>query len=234
PGGTFSFVPQTNDGATIDSLTGIISNGVGGTTYAVEYLTPGSCPSFSVVELTVIEQPSVGISANPTQGNSPLTVDFTNHSIGGDNYTWYFEEGSSLSNNNDFLTYTFYEEGTYVVFLIGEAGDGMCTDTSTIEIIVQAEEMVYEFPNVFTPNNDFINDNFQFVHHKNIESLEIIILNRWGNLVFESNEINFKWDGTVLDSGTECVDGTYFYKANIKNSAGKVVQEHGYVRLVRE
>src|SRR5690554_250676 len=53
PGGEFSFVPAVTDGATINPTTGAISNGVGGTTYTVEYSLTGACPSSNSADVTV-------------------------------------------------------------------------------------------------------------------------------------------------------------------------------------
>src|SRR5690606_15660420 len=58
-GGTFAFNPVPVDGATIDALTGEISNGVGGTTYTVEYTTAGTCPDVSTEDVLVKPTPTV-------------------------------------------------------------------------------------------------------------------------------------------------------------------------------
>lgn len=55
PGGTFSFNPNPGDGATINSSTGIISNPVGGSSYGVQYITPGPCPNNLTLSVDVID-----------------------------------------------------------------------------------------------------------------------------------------------------------------------------------
>src|SRR5690554_6560246 len=91
--------------------------------------------------------------------------------------------------------------------------------------------MIYDFPNVFTPNVDNQNDEFKLINPENIQSLEIQILNRWGNSVFESNDVFFKWNGKRFNTGTECHDGTYFYKATLTNLYGEEKEEHGFIQL---
>lgn len=59
PGGTYSFVTPVVDGAAISPTIGTIVNGVGGTTYQVQYITPGLCPDTSVVPITVFENPII-------------------------------------------------------------------------------------------------------------------------------------------------------------------------------
>ena len=47
-----------------------------------------------------------------------------------------------------------------------------------------------------------------------MEKFDIIIYNRWGEVVFESKDPNFRWNGKVKNTGAECPEGTYFYLIN--------------------
>jgi gliding motility-associated-like protein len=84
----------------------------------------------------------------------------------------------------------------------------------------------FEFPNVITPNGDGVNDLFEVV---NVPSnTQVIILNRWGNVVFTSDNYQNNWDGKDI-SGGELIEGvyTYYYKT-LNGKSG-----HGFVHLVR-
>jgi gliding motility-associated-like protein len=83
-----------------------------------------------------------------------------------------------------------------------------------------------EFPNVISANDDGINDLFEIQNLT--ENTEVIILNRWGNIVFSSANYQNNWDGTD-NSGNELADGVYTYK--IKTQANYVF--HGFIHLVR-
>lgn len=85
-------------------------------------------------------------------------------------------------------------------------------------------------PNVFTPNNDGINDFFKLGDTDGIESLECVILNRWGNLVFESKVSSIEWNGTDRN-GNKLNDGTYFYKINAKSTGGDELEKTGFVQI---
>jgi gliding motility-associated-like protein len=234
PNGVFSFVTPPTGGATIDPSTGVISNGVGGTTYTVQYVNSGAtCSDTAFANVTVYTMPIVDFEGDTTQGMPPLLINFTNNSFGADNYTWGFGDGSNEQNNDVQVPHTFYDEGTFTTLLTGKSGNGLCVDTASIKIIVFYPEIVYKFPNVFTPNGDNSNDNFKFVYHKHIKSLHIVILNRWGNPLFESNKMDFHWNGKINNSGEECVDGTYFYKADLKSYKAEEIQEHGFIQLSR-
>ena len=73
-------------------------------------------------------------------------------------------------------------------------------------------EIVAEFTptNIFRPNSDGVNDELAFTNDPNING-SVVVLNRWGNVVYESDDLTKKWDGTSK-SGTDVNEGVYFYK----------------------
>lgn len=73
----------------------------------------------------------------------------------------------------------------------------------------------YFLPNIFSPNNDGVNDLFTAFPWKFIESVDFKVFNRWGNLVFETEDPFINWNGTDLETGEVCTDGTYFYVAKV-------------------
>lgn len=178
--------------------------------------------------------PTADFTANPPVGNAPLDVTFTNNSDPADTYDWDFGNGDSITVNNlDDQFSTYGEEGIYTVTLT--VTDGSCTDQATEQIIVELVlPLSYDMPNVFTPNNDGSNDEFT-LNTVNAVSLDLVILNRWGNVVYESSEdVDASWNGKVQNSGIECNDGTYFYEFTITGEDGEEIQEHGFVQLVRD
>lgn len=98
-------------------------------------------------------------------------------------------------------------------------------DVSVNEYNVSPEAIIdNEIPNIFTPNNDNINDVWQFNSN---DSLNCIIYNRWGNKIFETNKSFIQWDGRTT-SGIECTDGIYYYTIQTKEQNYK-----GYIQLIR-
>ncbi len=233
PGGTFSFNPLPTDNATIDPLTGEIFSGVPGTTYFVEYTTFGNCPSTSTESVTVFFVPIADFHVEPNEGVPPLEVEIDNNSSSNIvSSLWNFGDGNIEVNNNEFLSYTYTDAGQYTLVLTVESEDG-CTNFISKEINVFHSDIEWKFPNVFTPNGDGQNDFFKLVGHLNVHEFEIIVLNRWGNTVFESNSVEFNWNGKVNNSGADCIDGTYFYKARLMNYNGDEEEVHGFVHLAR-
>jgi gliding motility-associated-like protein len=87
------------------------------------------------------------------------------------------------------------------------------------------------FPNVFSPNGDGENDEFYFPN-EGVSDINWQIYNRWGILIFETNQTNQKWDGKTT-SGKECPEGTYYYVLNYKLLDKESERVTGYVTLFR-
>ncbi|MEA3450449.1 MAG: gliding motility-associated C-terminal domain-containing protein [Bacteroidota bacterium] len=73
----------------------------------------------------------------------------------------------------------------------------------------------YELPNIFTPNSDNINDLFHPLPYKFVDHIDLKIYNRWGNLVFSTEDPDINWDGTNLKTGSVVPDGVYYYICDV-------------------
>ncbi|MEZ5023244.1 MAG: gliding motility-associated C-terminal domain-containing protein [Chitinophagales bacterium] len=97
----------------------------------------------------------------------------------------------------------------------------------------------YELPNVFTPNNNGQNDLYTpILPYSLVLRVEMKIYNRWGNLVFETNDPDINWDGTDMKSGKELDSGVFFYicRVFINSLDGeRAIQTplEGYIHLYR-
>ena len=102
------------------------------------------------------------------------------------------------------------------------------------------------FPNAFSPNNDGINDyleyrfsSYQSDNDPNIQtssfvkSINLQIFNKWGNLVFETNDLDFKWDGTIQNNGEVCPQGAYVLRYELIGYNGSVISDKGLIYLLR-
>lgn len=110
-----------------------------------------------------------------------------------------------------------------------------CKDSISVSII-QPDDLegcvALIMPNIFTPNNDLTNDYFVPQTALNIKEYNIIILNRWGNLVYEGNSLLQGWDGTF--DGENVSEGVYFWKVNFTDNYQKSDEIHGNLMLVRD
>lgn len=85
-------------------------------------------------------------------------------------------------------------------------------------------------PNVFTPNGDGTNDFFE-VKGNYIARYHILIVDRWGGKVFESNDIGFSWDGTK--KGVQVPEGVFPYVIEIQGVSGNTSSYKGTVTVIR-
>ncbi|NCA21635.1 MAG: hypothetical protein EBS86_10925 [Crocinitomicaceae bacterium] len=83
--------------------------------------------------------------------------------------------------------------------------------------------------NVFSPNDDSTNDNFDLSVY-NLKELDFEVLNRWGNVVFESQNPQLKWDGKD-NQGNKLKDGVYFYTLNAIQSNGKHIFKSNFLNV---
>jgi gliding motility-associated-like protein len=91
-----------------------------------------------------------------------------------------------------------------------------------------------EIYNVFTPTpKDGKNDVFD-IKIQGQKLYDLVIYNRWGTKVFESTDATYDWNGTNMNDGSDCAEGTYFYvfKYELLNGEKKTV--NGTVTLIRE
>jgi gliding motility-associated-like protein len=195
----------------------------------------GGCSSTVSNSVIAYNAPIVSFTANPMIGFEPLVVDFTNTSTGASNYSWNFGDGNSTYGNFTQVSNTYQNYGVYTVTL--SAIENGCVDTATLTIVVNINAISYQIPNVFTPNpgddvNSFFNL-FDLTGFHRVEDFEIVILNRWGQVIRTYNDYAFGWDGKN-ESGTPVPEGVYFYKMTFKTVQGEAFEEHGFVHLIRE
>jgi gliding motility-associated-like protein/uncharacterized repeat protein (TIGR01451 family) len=110
-----------------------------------------------------------------------------------------------------------------------------CKD-SIVASVIQPDDLegcvTLSIPNIFTPNQDGKNDYFVPEKAFNIKSYSIIILNRWGNVVYEGNDLLSGWDGNF--EGKNVSEGVYFWKVEYTDNYEKSGEMHGNLSLVRD
>lgn len=177
--------------------------------------------------------PVASYTASPTSGIAPLGVVFDNNSTGATNYDWNLITDTFSINNSSSQTATYTEAGDYPTQLIAYNDLG-CSDTAWVTVsVIEFNPIIFDQPNVFTPNGDGENDLFT-LNVQNSENYEIQVRNRWGNVIVTLDQNNPTWDGKTK-SGGECAEATYFYNyvINPLDESLEVVQGQGFVVLKR-
>ena len=173
------------------------------------------------------------------ESRSPIDS-FINKSISATAYYWDFGQPNSGLNNFSILQNPIHDYkniiDSFKVCLVAQNA-GACFDTLCKFIFPTAR--LLKIPNVFTPNNDGINDAFD------IEILghtfyEIKIYNRWGNKVFEGNKDGksndgINWNGSTYNEGNLNPEGVYYYIFKYKfNNKEAEKTAHGSITLIRQ
>ena len=226
-----------------------IAGDCNGATYNFEYAglydigltvtTINGCTSNEIYDdyIFIEAVPEAAFNASSSQVQSIDTeVTFSNNSVDASTYSWDFGDGISSTNENP--THSFPEEGSnnYQVELLAFSPVYGCVDTAYMTISVE-EILLYYIPNTFTPDNDNYNQTFQPVFHSGFDpyDFELLIFNRWGEVIFESHDASIGWDGTYGSESTSIVaDGTYSWKIEFKTLANdERMTVTGLVNLIR-
>jgi gliding motility-associated-like protein len=232
----------------------LTANLVGEYVILVRDITNG-CESVATAEIVPgVLTPS--FTADQMSGFAPMTVKFTNNSAtstgtAGINSLWNFGNGAVYTSTVNAPTLTvapgtpsnsagvnasvsptaiYTQPGTYSVTLYVSKGDCREKITKVITVDIPSELTI---PNVFTPNNDGIND----VYHlkaTNLSEITMTIFDRWGHLVYEltSSTGNVLWDGKS-QIGTEVAEGTYFYTIKATGKDGVSYDKNGTISVYR-
>jgi gliding motility-associated-like protein len=136
------------------------------------------------------------------------------------------------SENGNPVTWPFptFKEGSFrILHTITDSITG-CSDTFSSTYIVLAPED-FSMTNIFTPNGDGKNDIFNF-RGTGITTSQLRVFNRWGELLFESNDSKIGWNGKTMQ-GVNCPEGTYFWQMSYMLRNGKAGKHSGSVNLIR-
>ena len=174
--------------------------------------------------LTIRNRPQAEFTLYPreTSINEP-TIYVNDQSLFANYYEWSFGDSTELFYDMD-IEHDYENAGNYDIklFVANEFG---CTDSITKQVIVHPNFELF-IPDTFTPDGDRINDTFGCKGY-GIASYTISILNRWGELVFNSNDIGIEWDGK------NAINGVYAYRIDIVDMIGKSHYFEGEISLIR-
>ena len=134
------------------------------------------------------------------------TINFTNGSTSNDPMTYNWDFGDNNTSDQKDPVHTYTESGEYTVVLVTTTSNG-CENTTEKTVTIHPDLAVYA-PNAFTPNGDGLNDFFE-VKGLGIKKYKLQIYSRWGELIYESENLEDQWDGTF--NGKKVPADTYIY-----------------------
>lgn len=199
-------------------------------TYTIRLVTanPTSCNLIDSFEKTIeiFSSPIVDFSYSPNPPTPNTALSFTNLSSGANAYQWDFGDGTMKTDKDP--THIYQQDGFYVVCLRGTNEFG-CPDTSCKTVRGNVIPLV-DVPSGFSPNGDGVND-IVYVLGYGIEEMTFKIYNRWGELVFETNDLFKGWDGTHKGEAQEM--DVFGYLLDVKFFDGSKKLKKGNITLLR-
>jgi hypothetical protein len=221
-------------------------------------VTDNVCSVNDSVFVDLLDPPVASFTATPLSGCSPLEVTITNSSQNGTAYLWNLGDGTTntttdLSGFTHIFTDSMMNQA-YTIQLIVQQGQ-FCSDTAVVGVVttvcgctnLEADnynpyatvddgscifpDPIIEAPNVLTPDGDQVNDVFE-LDWLNLKSLRLVILNRWGNVIYDVTSQDLTLSIPSWDGG-DAEDGVYFYRYEGTGIADQLLEGHGFVHLIR-
>lgn len=178
--------------------------------------------------LNVTQSANATFNASLTGIGFPNQMILTNYSTNGINNIWSYNDVPTTN-----LSYSaiknYTAAGSYSITLI-EYGLGGCNDTSAYAFRISDSSGV-TLPNIFTPNNDSINDIFKPIA-RGISTMNVWIYNRYGTFIYSWDKPNGFWDGYTT-SGEPCQPGVYFCVLEATGFDGKSYKLKSKITLFR-
>ncbi len=118
-------------------------------------------------------------------------------------------------------------EGTnYRIVAVSQSGDSILSFSNSVKLY---HDFSLDLPTAFTPNNDGLNDSFGAVA-QGVKDFKLVVYNRYGEIVFNSNSIDSKWDGTF--KGRKVPAGGYMYEIIASSYENEQLQKSGKVLVI--
>ncbi|MGB4399497.1 MAG: gliding motility-associated C-terminal domain-containing protein [Daejeonella sp.] len=180
---------------------------------------------------SIIQTPIAAFTTDPTAPAKlafPVTVKLFNNSQNADSFSWDFGDGTPLSTETN-PEHVYKGKGNFTVTLTA-FNSKACSASTTKGTFMVSELGSIFIPNTFTPNNDSVNDEF-VVNMNNIKTFQIQIFNRYGILMYSSQNLVENWDGTYKNEQVPV--GTYYYVLDAIDFDNNLIKKSGSVTILR-
>jgi len=219
---TYNWSPS---GVTSDKISGL-----GAGVYTVTVTDANGCSVNSSQTIANVLPILANIAPDSSVINMGDTVQLTvnvQNAAGPLTYSWTPTNGLSCTDCENPLV-TVYNDIVYSVVVTDTNG---CSNYNYTEAFVYVNDSLFYFiPNSFTPNGDGINDQFQ-IFGQDIQSANMMIFNRWGEMVFQGSNQFQTWDGTY--QGVDQSPGVFTYSVTLTFLNNATIQQNGSITLIR-
>lgn len=203
-------------------------------TVSLEIVSPFDCAVNETFNnwITIQESPTAAFSFTPDESNNLRPQVFFNDESSSDVSNWQWDFGGLGASRDQNPSFIFRDSGLQDIVLLVTAENG-CVDTAFAVVDIVPVD-TYFLPNAFTPNNDDSNDTYQGVGAlENIQEFNMKIWDRYGELVFETDDQFQGWNGQRNNSGSALPSGVYVVLVTYESARDGERQLKGYATLVR-
>jgi len=206
-----------------DTLAGIYSPSQAGVgSYIVYHHFQGNCGDIDSIKIIVNQQPTLSFETVDDICDGAIG-EITTRSPNIDNYSFNWSTGDTTADLSNLLA------DTYTLIVSDPNG---CSETYQVTVGNIIDDCRYHIylPNTFSPNYDGEND-VLYLRGRDIESFTLQIYNRWGNKIFETDDINNGWDGTY--KGQELNPAVFVYVLKVTFTNGAEILEDGNITIIK-
>ncbi|MDG1428571.1 MAG: gliding motility-associated C-terminal domain-containing protein, partial [Crocinitomicaceae bacterium] len=200
---------------------------------SLEITSPEGCSNANTLNalIDVLPSPEAYFQYTQILSDSGSVIEFTDLSNGANGWIWDFGNGE-VSNLSEPIV--LFEPGYNASVGLTVTSINGCNDTYT-SLIQTLDQFLLYVPNSFTPNGDGKNDVFTpKVRGADPGDYIFRIYNRWGEQVFETNQIGEGWDGSFNEAASDVQSGMYVWIIIMKrNENASKIQRSGHVNLLR-
>jgi gliding motility-associated-like protein len=213
----FSCGPYTTEEGTVYTTS---------TVFTTTLTAANGCDSVITTNLTVYNPPP--LEALPVLATITLGDTIQLSASGGEFYSW--SPAESLSCSDCDAPLAFPALSTIYTVTVTDSLGCVQSDTVRIEVDIICNEAF--IPTIFSPNGKGPQANEMYcILSDCVEQFKLVIHNRWGEKVFETEDINQCWDGTF--KGVEASTGVYAFNVYLKQLDGTVISKTGSIQLIR-
>lgn len=202
-------------------------------TFAINVIFNNSTPNPLPARFTICPDDGVVVADRAAIPNPPPGFIMAN---------WFDASGTPITGDvNGLFEFSAARDTLFVLNFTEITGELInpfgCPTPVEIEIVEDCRARITA-PSAFTPNDDGLNDNFIiFPFLVSQDDFQIFLYNRWGELIFQSSDLNFRWNGGYdNDPGRPVQNGTYAYKVQFKSNidaTAEIQEQRGGITLIR-
>ena len=126
----------------------------------------------------------------------------------------------------DAFAQTLQSTTDYRIIAYMRGGEHVKSRSNTVEMVRFSKMYI---PNTFTPNGDELNDQFKAICGE-LSAFSMLIFNKWGQLLYETDDVNKPWDGKY--EGKIVKEGSYVYKISARGSSEGAIEKSGTVTVL--